>query len=226
MLLAISNLTIKMVYTTLEVVLGFVISKDELVKLLELELEEEGDDVLDYDIEKLFDELDYGREVKLYSFPCCSDSRGQLFIIGRSVHKYYRKPIRCDDCGKYTVCDRCIGHTNNGYYDVCAIVDKPIEVNVKHICPWCFHDNGQDLGGPQTTAPVVDQRFQPTDYNPCDRKQCTVCNGFPNEFRSQEDYMKFHNSHYYSQLKKIQKDYEWEKPMKFYYMIDDCLSCT
>jgi len=38
--------------------------------------------------------------------------------------------------------------------------------------------------------------------------------------------MKFHNSHYYSQLKKIQKDYVWEKPMKFYYMIDDCLSCT
>jgi len=211
----------EMVYTTLEIIQGFVISKAELTKLLELEDEEDDDD-----IEQIFDDLGYNKNINLYSFPCCSQSRGKLFIIGRSMHKYYRQPVKCNDCKEYTVCDRCIGHTNNGYYDVCAIVERPIEVNIRHICPWCFHDNKQDLNGPQTTAPIVGQRFQSTNYDPSVRRTCDVCGGKPNEFRCPLDYMKFHNSHYYKQLMDIQKDHQLEKTIEFYYMVNDCLSCT
>ena len=215
-----------MVYTTVRVVLGFVINKTELLELLEIEMEGEDDNLMNYDIEKLFDDMGYDKNINLYRFPCCSESSDKLFIIGIERHKYYRQPVRCDDCKEYTVCDRCIGHTNNGYYDVCAIFEKPIEVNVRHVCPWCFHDNKQDLNGPQITSLVVDGKFQPNDYKPSDRKQCTVCTGRPNEYRCPEDYMKFHSSHFYTRLNSIQKDYGLKKSIQLYYVLNDCLSCT
>ena len=213
-----------MVYTTLKVVLGFVINKAELLELLEMKGED--DNLREYDIVKLFDDLDYGKNINLYRFPCCSESSNELFIIGIERHKYYRQPVRCHDCQQYTVCDRCIGHTNNGYYDVCAIFQRPIEVNVRHVCPWCFHDNKQDLNGPQTTSPIVDRRFQPNDYNHSDSKQCNVCSGRPGEFRCPKDHMKFHHSGYYNKLNSIQEDFDWKKSIELYYILNDCLSCT
>lgn len=208
-----------MVYTTLKVVLGFIITNEELIQLLDLKLGE-NESHFDYDIENLFNDLGYDRKIELYSFPCCSESRGKLFLINITMHKYYRKMIKCEKCKEYTVCDSCIGYTNNGYYDVDTIFNKPTEINVRQICPWCFHDNGCDLGGPQTTA------SQPTDYDPSIRKQCTVCNLKPDIRRSPGDYMIWKNHHMYTRLETIQKDHEFKQPIKIYHVIDDCLSCS
>src|SRR6266576_3902240 len=85
---------IQMVYTILEVVFGFVISRDEVLQLLDLELEGEDDGPIGYNIEKLFDDLGYDKDLYLYQFPCCSESEGKVFMIHRKLHKYWRKPIR------------------------------------------------------------------------------------------------------------------------------------
>ncbi len=58
------------------------------------------------------------------------DAKGNHFIVGIEMHKYWRYGIRCDQCEKYSCCDRCIGNTNNGYYDVTAMVTSPVEVDI------------------------------------------------------------------------------------------------
>ena len=89
-------------------------------------------------LRKLFDKLGFNKNINLYRFPCCSYLNGELFIIGMEMHKYYRSPIRCNDCETYSVCDRCIGHTNNGYYDVNSIFENPTEVDIKKCMSMVF----------------------------------------------------------------------------------------
>jgi hypothetical protein len=203
-----------MVYSILEVIHGFVINKEELRELLDLEDE---DDLADCNLIGLFDDefaIDFGKKINLYNFPCCSESRDQLFIIGESVHTYYRKLIRCEDCpGPRIVCDHCIGYTNNGYYDVIAILKQPVAVDVRHICSWCFHDNRQDLNGTLETAPVVD--------DPSQKRSCDVCGSLPGKYQS-DSLVRVVDSI----LMNIQKENHWKKEIQFYYMVDDCLSCT
>ncbi len=213
-----------MVYTTVKIVLGVIITENELSKLLELE---SNDDIIEYDVESMFNgDIGDAYGTKLYPFPCCSNFAGKLFIVGKKVNKYYRKPIRCDDCPKYCVCDRCIGHTNNGYYDVISMLNGPTEVNIRHMCLRCFHDNLEDLNGPLKTANLVDNCFVSTDYDQCLRKHCSVCNDMPNEYRCPQDSMEFFRKKKYEKLKAFVSDNGYQKEIKFYYVIDDCLSCS
>jgi hypothetical protein len=81
-----------MVYTKLELVLGCVIDEEQLRTLLDYK----GNvDVDEMDVSGMFDDICVDKDIKLFTFPCCSESRGKKFIIGMSMHTYYRKPIKC-----------------------------------------------------------------------------------------------------------------------------------
>lgn len=229
-----------MVYTTLDLILGFVMTKEELIELLdltpkpssndtdgeELFVDEDGNTYSDIHFDVLFTET-FGHKLQLYKFVCCSESAYKLFIIGFQMHRYYRKPIKCEKCfDKCWLCDKCIGHTNNGFYDVDAISNRPVEANIRHICPWCFHDNKKDLGGPKETASVVDSRFVTGKFDYQHWMQCDVCNGRQDEYRCPQEFMEWHNQGYYNSLNSFQTGNHLSKPIKFYYMVNDCLSCS
>lgn len=151
------------------------------------------------------------KKARVFKFPCCSESGGEKFLVGYRLHTYYH------------TCDQ-LGMTNNGAYDVRAILNKPVKINMRHICLHCFHDNRRDLGGPTQTAPYDYEEHMFLNHTAPvkPRKKCRVCRYKPTKYRSPRDFMAFHNSQYARGLKGLKK-----KPhLRFWYMIDDCTSCT
>lgn len=211
-----------MVYTTLELILGVVVSQEELAKITDVD--EDGlPEKLD------LDKTRGGEHVKIYPFPCCSEARGKQYLIGIPLHVYYRKHgVRCDKCHPqgFWVCNTCLGTTNNGVYDVVAIHKGPVEANLRHVCLYCFSDNRKDLMAPQEDLPVVGHRVQGDPDNP-NLLRCETCGLKPDwRFCPQNAMKKW--VHHYEQLKKVLKSNHVpeDREIKFYYMIDDCLSCS
>ena len=200
-----------MVYFTLEVVLGVEVSREELEEITDVE---EGGYVEDPEV---------ANGVIVHSFPCCSKSNGKKYILGTSLHKYYRKITRCDKCSEYSVCDTCIGQTNNGHYDVRAIYSGPAEANIRHICLHCFHDNGRDLGAPKEDLPIVDNQCIGTQ-DPVGIHTCDVCNLKPDWRFAPETAIRREIE--YERIAKFLMKEKLQKDIRFYYCIDDCLSCT
>ena len=175
-----------MVYTIVLIVGGIKLNRNEVQTYFDVD--EYGyvdDDVLE-------------GKIKLYSFPCCSKLQGQTYILGQKIQKYHRKIKECgqpfDDgsyiCGeKRIVCDKCLGETTNGPYDVIKIYEEPTTCNPKHLCGNCKSDNREEF------------------------TICKMCNLEYNE-------VKFGSA----TLDKISE--EVKAPIEFYYMIDDCLSCS
>lgn len=163
------------------------------------------------------------------------NSRGteEGFIIGVALHVYYRRHnIKCRDCKEFTCCDTCIGQTNNGFYDVSGICDKPTEVNLRHICFACFADNRDDL-----MAPVKDKIYgkdnkeeKSTPQAKSGRrpppKLCSTCGCKPDDRFCPETMLQ--RDYRCEQLKKFLQKYPAlkDKEIKLYYLLNDCLCCT
>jgi hypothetical protein len=215
-----------MVYTTLEVILGIVVSREDLVRILNLEIDPDQDPL---DDDRTLGTTLAGRPVRIYGFPCCSPANGKQYLIGLSLHLYYRKHgVHCDQChpNRLWVCNTCLGTTNNGVYDVVAIHKGPVEANLRHICLHCFADNRKDLMAPQEDLPVVDNRVQGDPNNPA-LLRCETCGIKPDwRFCPQTVLKKW--VHHYEQLKNVLKvhDVPLDRAIKFYYMVNDCMSCT
>ena len=211
-----------MVYQTLKIVLGFVVSKQQLSELLDIPKEEM---LMNNDqfSSSLHDAFNVDSNVKVYGYPCCSPLSDKKWIIGIEMHKYYRKLTNCKDCGEYSTCDTCIGFTNNGYYNIIQIFEKITKVNLRNICFSCFHDNKEDMELPIKTTEIVNGRFVPTELS---NKQCNCC-GFTNSsFRNPRDHLEFSYDHLFRKLNVINSNVEKNRPIKLYYVINDCLSCT
>lgn len=201
-----------MVYFTLQVVLGVEVSREEL------------EEITDVDECGYVEESELADNITVFQFPCCSKNNGVKYIIGESLHKYYRKHTRCDKCEKYTVCDTCIGQTNNGYYDVDAIFSGPVEANIHHICLHCFADNKKDLGGLKEDLPIVDDRcVGPQD--PPGLQTCDVC-GLKPDWRFTPESMLKRFDRRYQRIANFLKEEKLTRKIAFYLMVDDCLSCT
>ncbi len=207
-----------MVYTTVEIILGVSVTRENLEKMIDVD---EGGYV---------DEICIGttianENVNVHQFPCCSEAAGQQYIVGISLHKYYRKHgIRCEKCpDKYHVCNTCLGTTNNGCYDVDSFYSGPVEANIRHICLHCFSDNKRDLLSPQKDLPVLNNRVQGDKE---DMICCNTCGIEPDWRFSPETSLK--RVHHYEQLKEVLKRCNAPKncEIKFYYVVDDCMSCT
>jgi len=200
-----------MVYTKLFIVVGVIVSKSEIKSMLKIT---NTDDIPYYYIHD---------DIEIFRFQCCSDSSNKKFLIGIKLHTYYRKYINCNNCGANSVCDKCIGYTNNGYYDVQTILNQPTKVNIRNVCMNCYADTKHDLGSREQTCEIVNNLFI-DDGEDAYKRKCKVCNCTPSGYRSPEDTLEFHCSEY-SRVKKYVKNSINRTP-KLYYMIDDCLSCT
>lgn len=185
-----------MVYIKLLIINGCVVTQEDVKKYLSNYIDDVSqiDDFDVYDqFSKIYKEntVHYDRR-KLFYFPCCSESGNNKFIFGEVVHIYYRKYVRCEKCPEYAVCDYCIGVTNNGHYDIDSIFNKPVQVELSHLCSTCFHDNKKPLDKGDI---------------------CECCNSKLNIVIKD------------NKLKcKVFKD-TFSK-LSYYYMIDDCLSCS
>ncbi len=203
-----------MVYTQLYIVLGAEISFKDMKKFFGIKHHDEVYDIV------------LGSDMEIFKFKCCSKISKKKYIIGFKMHTYYRNFIKCEECDEYTVCDKCIGHTNNGYYDVVKILNELTEINSRHVCLRCYADNRIDLGARITTAKIIGNRFQDDNTNDDELKlNCKVCNSKPSGFRCPTDNLKFHE-YKYRHVSKFLETNKITKDIKLYYMINDCLSCT
>jgi len=207
-----------MVYTQLIIVYGAMVTLEDLRKVTD-DVDEDG--CLDNPtLPKLA-----GHQVEIFSFPCCSKSGCKLYVVGYLMHTYYRKLTRCDKCPSYCVCDECIGMTNNGYYNVNDIVDKPVEVNMRHLCLCCFADNKKDLNAPKESIEEKGAKFM----NHCPSHEsipCETCGNRQDGRFAPETAVK--RGFYHKALNNfLRNDCDRENTeCKFYYMLNDCLSCT
>lgn len=124
------------------------------------------------------------------------------YMVGINVHKYNRIYDKCKNCDEYS---SCVGMTTNGLYDVRAIVDSPVQVNPSHVCLRCFADNRRDITG---------------------GVQCSKC-----QFILKNQYYPdnlLHRIHEYKNIKEFLTKYNCidNKPIKFYYLLDDCICCA
>lgn len=198
-----------MVYFILDIILGVAVTREEIETICDV-------DDSGFVEDSVLDTLLCRKDVEVCQFSCCSKSNGKLYLIGIRMHRYYRKSTRCENCPNYCVCDTCIGQTNNGHYDVEAILDGPTEANLRHVCLHCFADNREDLGAPKEDSSAVGPQGMP----------CKTCGLKPDDRFTPTK--KLTRLHYHEQLKALFKKYEVtkNKEIKFYYMVDDCLSCT
>ncbi len=220
-----------MVYTQLSIVLGVVIPFDYVKSIIDhkkLKDIEEKFVVMRFADEDVLKDCFKGKnDMHLFNFPCCSESGDDKFILGYEVHKYYRKLIKCENCKEYSVCDKCIGYTNNGYYDVNKILNEPIEVNIRHMCLYCYSDNRKDLGGLEKTYPIIKNSFVCGNREDDEKKfvKCDTCGNLPVRNRCPEDGLA--NKEYkYDKIRSFLKKNKMDLPIKLYYMVNDCLSCT
>jgi len=209
-----------MVYTTVSIILGIHLNREELKEILRVDELGEFDE-FDRDLEHKI----INKNVEIFKIPCC-ESENKQYFVGLQMHTYYRKHgIKCDNCDKYSCCDNCIGQTNNGFYDIVRMADNPVEVNSQHVCLHCFSDNKRDLGGLSEDLPVIDHRCIGSD-NPPGLSRCDTCGLKPDWRFSVENCLK--KNCFYGDLEDFFSSFDSarHKPIKFYYCLNDCLCCS
>ncbi len=180
-----------MVYTELNIVAGVVLTDEERAKFEE---ETEMPPRLHENLKKYV-----YIPISFYGSKCCG--KKETVIFGIVVHTYYRSCQRCEKCDKYTVCDTCIGQTNNGNYDVDKMSEFDVKVERRHLCPNCFADNGSVF------------------------EFCKTCNHkFDKIPRSYDKWLA--HVPYLFVLEELLSIAKINKKPDFYYALNDCLSCT
>jgi hypothetical protein len=211
-----------MVYTHIHIVVGQIFTFDEIEDITGLDMTS--------NTKYYCSEFKVGkRKLDMIIYPCCSDLGSECFILGRVVKIYNRTNKKCgihmcektvkgkcvcdspyssipNICGNYYICKSCLGDTENGYYDVEGILNNAVEINFKHICNECNHDNRKNIYTKSRSCSL------------CKTKMNTVQNISDNKsYKSvHKDIRKF--------IGKYKKNYT--PYVKFYYMLDDCLACT
>lgn len=155
-----------MVFTELMIIKGTILSTEqlfEMAKKLDLihnpdnnkfqklcveiyELWKSEEDDLRYEIIESVNVYlkNYPGNLEIYRFPCCTENEDS-FIFGECIKSFDRIVIKCDKCpNQYICCDKCIGYTTNGYYDVVKILNEPViakKEDVEDIDPTSFYIN-------------------------------------------------------------------------------------
>jgi hypothetical protein len=123
-----------MVYTKVELIFGVKLDKKEIFADEALsDYFEESDENGNIDQTSDFPEV-----LTLYK-PVCHSGTPNIFFIGKTLHTAYHKVYAtCQDCLSGSKCSRCIGKTNEGFFDVEKIHREGcIVVNPSFICSNC-----------------------------------------------------------------------------------------
>lgn len=189
-----------MVYSRIFIIHGIVLTREQVIARLELSEDLEvlnGTDMTTRfydDIIDGYENLQGTRGLRLFSFPCCSENADKLYILGYEENCFYRKYVLCRECKDYSVCNRCIGETSRGWYDVDSIFEGPVLIPEEKICEKCHFDSVEN-------------------------GRCRNCN-WENTRRSNQ----YRSKYILNFAKKM--ELEHDAGPGYYYMIDDCLSCT
>ena len=183
-----------MVFTELYIIKGVIVTKEQVRAFVFSKIpdyQEEDDETLPELIgtaNSILEKEKYpGVFPRFFDFPCCSKLNDVKAIYGWKAKSYHRRMHRCKNCDKYSVCDKCICSTENGFYDVNKIIDEPVEVNPKHLCENCDHDH----------------RYENFMF-------CSVCGTEESDIERKSNY----------------QFEQFPGPVKYYYCLNDCLSCT
>lgn len=210
-----------MVYTKLHIVSGLLLTREQIINALKdlakvdfkgMEEQENSDELADR-FNEAFVKPDKqrwtiydGKYPTLFSFPCCSKSEGKFFILGFKLHTYYRRHVQCKNCKEFSVCDKCIGETSNGWYDIDKIFDEPTRIPREKVCGFCHSDQ-------------VEANFRcKCCFRENPEKERALVAGKPVPTGQEERLGRFARE----TLGLLPETYS----VAHYYLIDDCLSCT
>ena len=191
-----------MVYSNIVLIRGVCLNKKQMVKFVNQIYKylnkdivvKNNDDVFDY-LHKVNSLIARFYGLKIYQPVCCSTNK--KYIIGMSMKKIERIYVRCDaNCDKYTLCDRCVGETSIGWFDVVRIHNSIVEVSDDNMCMWCKNITDEEI---------------------CDASHSCECS---------DKFTDTHSLIMKKSFDKRIKTYLEEYEMKNYLWIDDCLSCT
>lgn len=219
-----------MVYTRVYLVCGTILSLADLRRIFE-QFEVEFPEEDDYqEISEIFAReiiaqhtetvlLPGQHPIGLVAYPCCSSLAGEQWILGTIIKTYYRlSGMGCARCEEYTLCDPCIGETEGGWYDVEKILDEVQVIDREKICPTCSSD--KVVGGRcqicHAYSHYLVRKRVPEAVVP-------GAEGVIEEVVTVEPYCMIANK------KVLAQDLQLDlvaHPVKFFYMLDDCLSCT
>ncbi len=207
-----------MVYVRLLIVCGAILTHEQASKLVKPD--EDGDICCTEAVMKI-----NTRPIDLYSYPCCTEIRGEKYLVGEVVHTYYRKNVKCEKCPSYCVCDNCIGITNNGHYDVDKIINTPTTVPLEELCQHCFAHNRKNLGGITEDFPIINNRIQfPEKFVDPKMERCEICN-LRNDTRFTPQKV-LEQSYRCTSTRRKLLELGIDVKFNYYFFVDDCLSCT
>ena len=174
---------------------------NEQFSIEEFKKYENADD--EYIFWDLIDEINkyikrFGR-IQIYRMKrCCSDIKTHTYVLGKISKTYYRINAICDNCPKYACCKRCLGLTDNGYYDIYEIFNNVTRVPDNQVCKICYHDKKEN-------------------------NECKFCNFEMYQYQGvREREPRFEKSIFDSRVDKFFN----VDDIKYYLLLDDCTSCT
>lgn len=134
-----------MVATYVEIIAGIKLTNEEACRILlgfsperyAKEAAELEDVFSNYNISENY-QFDFREfwtyNIEIFTSGCCSNSND--VVVGVSLRKIYRLKIRCTDCKKYTLCNRCFNSTEQGVIDYEATYNLTV-CPPKSICSYC-----------------------------------------------------------------------------------------
>lgn len=139
-----------MVFQNVLIVAGFRLSRKDITEFIKFILKKTENKIpedvdarlLSYTID-MDDVLDRFKEMKIFIPPCCAEYNE--FVVGFLIKKYIRLDIKCDKCKDFTCCKKCIGMTENGFYDIDSMFKDLTTINVENICKWCWNDERDSI---------------------------------------------------------------------------------
>ena len=200
-----------MVYSKITLIFGVKITSQELAQVSFELFNFIGDD-----LESPYVDQDEVLPNELEFFPSvCHSKKPLIHLLGwQKGNVMWKYETRCGKCKIYGLCNRCLGTTNNGVYNIKKIAENNcVKISNKRICPNCFTDQRKSI------------------WEKCRTCGATTTMFFNRGIYSQQEYVKEDLT---NKMKKAIEHFDlpkevMEKILKtagYYLYIDDCLTCT
>jgi len=203
-----------MVVTKIYGIYGVCLTKKELYDMLN-RLEDCG---LEYEHDYLMKDMIYelnnleGPDIELFNRECCTagTSLEDAYILGVKIDTIWRSVMECENCRHYqgmlvTNCNECHDTTQYGHYPIMEIARNLTTFTIDNVCRRCGHCHAESIY----------EYEEDLESQPCER-----CNA-----RSKRGKGWFRGPNFgYLQTEWLKR--ETGKDHAFYFMTNDCVSCS